>query len=198
MDHFRWDTVIGAVILGAGESRRMGTQKLLLDIKGRPMLEWVISSFNEVVDGIVVVLGHEPEMLIPLLKRLGVRWTVNVDYLNGMVTSVKQGLKMLMDADAVFVALGDQPLVRVDFLRKAIEVWKSGAKIVCPIVRGKKGHPVLFDRGLFDEILALGKDQFLRDVIYRHKDDLRTIESGEWAITDIDTPEGLETFKRKF
>ncbi|WP_404980480.1 NTP transferase domain-containing protein, partial [Candidatus Hadarchaeum sp.] len=57
--------MIGAVILGAGESRRMGTQKLLLEIKGRPMLEWVIDSFKKVVDEIVVVLGHRPELLIP-------------------------------------------------------------------------------------------------------------------------------------
>ncbi|MEM4188300.1 MAG: nucleotidyltransferase family protein [Candidatus Hadarchaeum sp.] len=190
--------MIGAVILGAGESRRMGTQKLLLEIKGRPMLEWVINSFKEVVDEIVVVLGHKPELLIPLLKRLDVKWTVNINYPDGMVTSVKEGLKMLKDLGAVFVALGDQPLVEVDFLKKAIEVWKNGAKIVCPVVKGKKGHPVLFDRSLFDEILGLNKDQFLRDVIHRHKEDLRTIESGEWAITDIDTPEELKAFKWKF
>lgn len=190
--------MIGAVILGAGESRRMGTQKLLLDIKGRPMLEWVISSFKGIVDEIVVVLGHSPEALVPYLERLGVKWVVNVDYLNGMITSVKVGLNVLKDFDAVFVALGDQPVVEVGFLKKAIEAWKNGAKIVCPIFKGKKGHPVLFDKSLFDEILSLGKDQFLRDVIHRHKDSLRTIESGEWAITDIDTPESFEAFKRRF
>ncbi|MBC7218792.1 MAG: nucleotidyltransferase family protein [Hadesarchaea archaeon] len=190
--------MIGAVILGAGESRRMGTQKLLLEISGKPMLEWVINSFKGVVDEIVVVLGHNPDVIIPLLERLGVKWTVNADYFDGMVTSVKKGLEILKEFDAVFVALGDQPLIEVDFLKKAIETWKSGAKIVCPIFKGKKGHPVLFDRSLFDEILALGKDQFLRDVIHRHREDLRTIEAGEWSITDIDTPEGLEAFKRKF
>jgi molybdenum cofactor cytidylyltransferase len=190
--------VIGAVILGAGESKRMGTQKLLLEIKGKPMLEWVISSLREVVDEIVVVLGHRPEEILPLLERLGVKWTVNVNYLDGMVTSVKEGLKSVKDCDAVFVALGDQPLIEVSFLKKAIAAWKNGAKIVCPIFRGKKGHPVLFDKSLFEEILALGKDQFLRDVIHRHKGELETIEAGEWAITDIDTPESLEAFKRKF
>ncbi|MGQ9788656.1 MAG: nucleotidyltransferase family protein [Candidatus Hadarchaeaceae archaeon] len=190
--------MIGALILGAGESRRMGTQKLLLEIRGRPMLEWAIESFKGIVDEIVVVLGHRPDILIPLLERLGVKWTVNVEYSGGMITSVKEGLRVLKELEAVFVALGDQPFVEVDFLKKAIETWKNGAKIVCPIFKGKKGHPVLFDRSLFDEILSLGKDQFLRDVIHRHKKDLRTIESGEWSVTDIDTPEGLETFKRKF
>jgi len=98
----------------------------------------------------------------------------------------------------VFVALGDQPIVKKNFLDDAIAAWKGGAKIVCPIVNGKKGHPVLFDKSLFGEILSLEKDQFLRDVIHRHKGSLRVIDSDDWAITDIDTPESLEAFKKKF
>lgn len=190
--------MIGAIILGAGESRRMGTQKLLLEIHGKLMIEKVIDSFRGIAEAIIVVLGHKPDLLIPALERLGVEWTVNCNYMDGMVTSVKAGLKKLTNCEAVFVALGDQPVVEGDFLSKALESWKSGAKIVCPIVGGKKGHPVLFDRSLFGEILALEKDQFLRDVIHRHKDRLCTIDSGDWAITDIDTPESLEAFKRKF
>ena len=190
--------MIGAVILGAGESRRMGTQKLLLEIRGKLMIEQVIDSFRGTADEIVVVLGHKPEAMIPTLERLRTKWTVNANYLEGMVTSIKEGLKKLTHCDAVFIALGDQPIVRGDFLVKALETWKAGAKIVCPIVNGKKGHPVLFDRSLFGEILGLGKDQFLRNVIHGHKDALRTIDSGDWAITDIDTPESLEAFKRKF
>ena len=190
--------MIGAVILGAGESRRMGTQKLLLNINGKLMIERVIDSFSGIADEIVVVLGHKPEMLIDVLGKLGVKWAVNLNYPDGMVTSIKEGLKMLKVCDAVFIALGDQPIVKRDFLDRAIESWKEGAKIVCPIVNGKKGHPVLFDNSLFEEILALGKDQFLRDVIHGHKDSLRVIDSSDWAITDIDTPESLEAFKKKF
>ncbi|MFH1821333.1 MAG: nucleotidyltransferase family protein [Methanobacteriota archaeon] len=190
--------MIGAVILGAGESRRMGTQKLLLDINGKLMIERVIESFREIADEIVVVLGHKPEVLVPVLDKLSVKWTVNLNYLNGMVTSFKEGLKKVEGSDAVFMALGDQPIVKRDFLYEAIESWKGGAKIVCPIVNGKKGHPVLFDHSLFKEILALGKDQYVRDVIHGHKDDLHLIDSGDWAITDLDTPESLAAFKKKF
>jgi len=190
--------VIGAVVLGAGESRRMGTQKLLLEVHGKLMIELVIDSFRGTADEIVVVLGHKPEALIPTLERLGVNWAVNHNYTEGMVTSIKEGLKQLTHCDAVFVALGDQPIIRKDFLRKAIETWQAGAKIVCPIVNGKKGHPVLFDKTLFAEILALERDQFLRNVIHGHKSSLSTIDSGDWAITDIDTPESLEAFKKKF
>ncbi len=184
--------------MGAGESRRMGTQKLLLEIRGKMMIKHVVDSFQGVADKIVVVLGHKPEALAPVLENLGVNWAVNPDYLGGMVTSVKTGLDKLQDCDAVFIALGDQPIVRRDYLDKALEAWQEGAKIVCPIVNRKKGHPVLFDKGLFGEILALRNDQFLRDVIHRHMESLRTIEAGDWAITDIDTPEALEAFKKKF
>ncbi len=190
--------MIGAVILAAGESSRMGTQKLLLDIKGKPMIERVFESFKGAADEIIVVLGHNPDEITPTLKKLGVEWTVNPKYSEGMISTFKEGLKNLKNLDAVFLALGDQPFVDREFLAKAVESWKQGAKVVSPMFRGKKGHPVLFDRSLFEEILTLGKNQFIRDVIHKHKDEHRVIESGEWAVTDLDTPENLETIRRKF
>lgn len=189
--------MIGAVILAAGESRRMGVQKLILDINGKPMIERVIEPFKLIVDEIIVVLGHKPEKLVPFLEKLGVKWTINFNYQEGMVSTFKKGLKKLENLDAVFLALGDQPFVDRDFLIKAMESWKSGAKVVSPIFKGKKGHPVLFDRSLFGEILALGKNQFIRDVIHKHKDDFRAIESGDWAVTDLDTPEDLEALRKR-
>jgi molybdenum cofactor cytidylyltransferase len=176
----------------------MGVQKLLIQLKGKSIIEHVVDSFRGISDEILVVLGHEPEKLIPALKSLGVSWAVNPDYKEGMVTSFKAGIKKLKNFDAVFLALGDQPIVDRDYLVKAVEAWKAGAKIVSPAYKGKKGHPVLFDKSLFDEILALGKDQFIRDVIHRHQDSRRVIEAGEWAGIDVDTPESLEIIKKKF
>ncbi len=189
--------MVGAVILAAGESQRMGEPKLLLRIKGKRMIEWVMDSFKGVVDELVVVLGYNPESLIPTLGKLGTRWVVNENYREGMVSSFKKGLEQLKNYDAVFLALGDQPFVDRDFLVKAIDVWKHGAKIVSPLYKGKKGHPVLFDRSLFDEILALKKNEFIRDVIHKHGEDHRVIETGEWAVTDLDTPESLQALREK-
>lgn len=124
--------MIGAVVLAAGESRRMGKNKLLLQIKGKRMIEWVVDSFKPVADNIIVVLGHMPERLIPTLKELGVRWTVNPNYEEGMVSSFKEGLKNLRDCEAVFLSLGDQPFVDRSFLRQAIEAWRDGAGVVSP------------------------------------------------------------------
>jgi molybdenum cofactor cytidylyltransferase len=187
--------MMGAVILAAGESRRMGEPKLLLEFKGKRVIEWVIGSFRSVADEIVVVLGHEPRRLIPTLEGLGVRWVVNENWREGMASSFKRGLTELDHCDAVFLALGDQPFIDREFLKKAIEIWEESAKIVNPVYKGKKGHPVLFDRSLFDEILSLKKSEMIRDVIYRHEDERRLVEAGEWAITDLDTPEALEMLK---
>ncbi len=97
---------------------------------------------------------------------------------------------------AVFLALGDQPFVDRYFLLKAIEVWKGGAKIVSPVHKGKKGHPVLFDKNLFDEILSLEKQGMIRGVIHRHESEHHLVEAGEWAIIDVDTPETLKQLTR--
>lgn len=183
----------GAVILAAGESRRMGEPKLLLRIKGKPMIEWVVDSFKSVVDELVVVLGHNPESLIPTLEKLGTRWVVNENYREGMTSSLKKGLEQLKNCDAVFLALGDQPFVDRDFLINAVDAWKEGAKIVSPVYKGKKGHPVLFDQSLFNEILSLQKHEMIRDVIHRHEDKHHLVEAGGWAVIDLDTPESFRT-----
>ncbi len=188
--------MIGAVILAAGESRRMGEPKPLLKIGGKSIIERLVDSFK-VVDNVVVVLGHEPERLIPVLRKLGVDWTVNLNYREGMASSFKEGVKKLKKFDAIFLALCDQPFIDRDFLMNAINAWKDGAKIVSPVYKGKKGHPVLLDRSLFDEILTLKKDEFIRDVIHRHGEDHRVIEAGEWAVTDLDTPESLRALREK-
>jgi molybdenum cofactor cytidylyltransferase len=188
--------VIGAVILAAGESRRMGKSKPLLKIGGKYLIERALDAFD-LVDRIIVVLGHEPERLIQVLQKLGVNWTVNPNYREGMTSSFKEGLKKFKKFDAVFLALCDQPTVNPDFLAKAIDAWKRGVKVVSPMYKGKKGHPVLFDRSLFEEILALKNGELIRDVIHRHEKDHYLIEAGEWAVIDIDTPDSLREFKEK-
>ena len=183
--------MVGAVILAAGESQRMGEPKLLMKIGGKLMIERVIDSFRGAVDDLIVVLGYKPKNLVPILKQLGVGWVINKNYREGMVSSFKAGLEGLKGCDAVFLALGDQPFVDRDFLVKAIEAWRSGAKIVSPVYKGKKGHPVLFDKSLFDEILSLQKREMIRDVIHRHESEHHLVEAGEWTVIDLDTPESF-------
>jgi len=188
--------MIGAVVIAAGESRRMGRNKLLIEIGGKPLIERVVSSFGGVADELVVVIGHKPEQNTPLLKKIGARWVVNEGYADGMASSFRTGLKELKDCDAVFLALGDQPFVDKNFLHEAIKAWRSGAKVVSPAHNGKKGHPVLFDKSLFSEILSLGKQGMMRDVIHGHGGEHQVINAGEWAVVDIDSPEDLKKFSK--
>lgn len=190
--------MIGAVILAAGESKRMGEPKLLLKIGGERVVDRVVNSFKKVTDELVVVLGHEPENLISILDELGVRWVINEEYHEGMVSSIKTGVEALKDCEALFLALGDQPIIEQDFLNAAINAWKNGAKLVSPVHKGKKGHPVLFDQSLFEEILSLKDDETLRKVIHAHDEDHELIDAGEWAIIDFDTPEDYQAIKEKF
>jgi molybdenum cofactor cytidylyltransferase len=174
----------------------MGTQKLLLSIEGKPMIERAVDSFKGVADEITVVLGHDPQRLTPTLKKLEVKWVVNENYREGMASSFKRGLQEIEECNAVFLALGDQPFVDKKFLLESMDVWKTGAKIVSPVHEGKKGHPVLFDKSLFEEILSLQRHEMIRDVIHRHEDEHRLVEAGKWAIIDLDTPEDLESISK--
>ena len=189
--------MIGAVILAAGKSERMGESKLLQEIGGKKVIELVIDPFRGVADEIIVVLGHAPEKLVDFIRRLGVKHVVNPDYEMGMTSSFKRGLQEAKPCEAAFLVLGDQPCVERDFLVKMVDVWISTkAKIVSPIYKGKKGHPVLFDRSLFDEILLLPKECTIRDVMHRHAKDIFLLEAGEWSIMDMDTSDDFERMKR--
>jgi molybdenum cofactor cytidylyltransferase len=162
------------------------------------MIERIIDSFKGVVDELIVVLGHQPEKLMPTLEKLGTKWVVNENYREGMVSSFKRGLREFRKHDAIFLALGDQPFVERGFLLEAIKVWRTGAKVVSPVYQGKKGHPVLFDKSLFDEIFSLQKHEMIRDVIHRHENEHRLVEAGEWTVIDLDTPEDAKCLPLPF
>lgn len=189
--------MIGAIILAAGKSERMGASKMLQEIAGKKVIELVIDPFKGIADEIVVVLGHAPEKLVDLIWRLGVKWVVNQNYERGMTSSFQRGLREVENCEAAFLVLGDQPCVERDFLVEMINAWADNkAKIVSPVYRGKKGHPVLFDRSLFDEIIHLPEKEIIRDVMHRHVGDILLLEAGEWSIMDMDTSEDFERMKR--
>src|SRR5208283_4437738 len=146
------------------------------------------------IDERVIVLGHKPEQVIEALKpRLStLKIAVNEAYEQGMTSSFQRGLQMLPYVDAAFLVLGDEPIFDPNILKAMVQQMENRqgkALIVSPIHKGKKGHPLLFHRQLFGEILNLKSPQTIREIVHRYADRLLTIEAPQWTIMDIDTPE---------
>src|SRR4029453_19470314 len=103
--------MVTAVILAAGASTRMGTQKLLLRFGNEPLIRRVARQICEVgFDDVLIVGGHEYTAVVEALKGLPLRHAVNADYARGMGTSFRTAIENL-DGDAALFALADQPLV---------------------------------------------------------------------------------------
>jgi molybdenum cofactor cytidylyltransferase len=187
--------VIGAVVLAAGKSERMGQNKLFLSLNGKALIDNILDAVAAAgIDEQVIVLGHKPEPVIEAIKpRLRtLKIAVNEDYEQGMTSSFQKGLEALPHVDAAFLVLGDEPIFDPNILKLMVQQMENSqgkALIVSPIHKGKKGHPLLFHRQLFAEILNLKNPQTIRDIVHRYADRLLTIEAPQWTIMDIDTPE---------
>jgi len=180
-----------AVVLAAGRSSRMGSNKLLLPFDGRTIIETTLDALKGV--STVVVTGHNPHELEAVLSKHKIRAVHNPRHDEGMTTSFQAGLRAV-DADAAFLVLGDQVGLTKNLLSTMIQVMveDDDALIVSPRYGERRGHPVLFRRSLFWEILALGPGESLRDVVERHGDCHRYVEGDVWTVIDMDTPEEYE------
>ncbi|MBI3117311.1 MAG: molybdenum cofactor cytidylyltransferase [Candidatus Hydrogenedentes bacterium] len=188
--------MISAIVLAAGESRRMGQQKVLLPFRGHTVIEHIVQqAADAAVDEIVAVVGHEREAVETCLQPYRVKVVVNSCYQNGMLSSVRAGLDALQEnAAAVMVLLGDQPHVRADVLRALIQRFKQSDKsIVIPSYRGRAGHPALVSLVHRNEIMQRYAEEGLRGLYTAHPDDIEWVLVEDAGIVeDMDTPEDYE------
>ncbi len=184
-----------AVVLAAGKSSRMGSNKLLLPFSDKTVLETTLDALKGV--STVVVTGHNPQELEAVLSRYKVKVVHNPRYEEGMTTSFQAGLRAV-DADAAFLVLCDQVGLSPRTLSAMVQVMAEDgdAQIVSPRYGEARGHPVLFRRSLFREILSLGPDESLRDVVARHEDGHKYVEGDAWTVIDLDTPEEYEAARK--
>ena len=137
---------IWAVILAAGESKRMGFPKMLLPFHGTTMLENVIRHVkNSEVDNIIIVLGAEKDRLTEMAVRNSVMHCYNDSYKDGMLSSVICGCRNVSgEADAVMIFQGDQPLIKPKSINAVINTYRRSEKsIVIPVYNKRRGHPLL-------------------------------------------------------
>ena len=184
---------IWAIILAAGASTRMKTQKLLLPWNKKTIVETVVEKAFEVVhSNVVVVLGSHHEKIFRQINNPSLKYTINHNYMDGMLSSVICGFRALPEnADAAFLCLGDQPQLSPQIFQKVAEAWKESEKgIVIPTYQGKRGHPVLIETKYKSEIEKLELEKGLRVLSQKFAEDVHEVECGFAEILrDIDTPE---------
>lgn len=188
---------IAAIILAAGESRRMGRPKLLLPWGGTTVLGRAAAVFAAAgVGEIVAVTGGarravEDEVL-RLAADLSIRAVYNPEYRDGgMVGSLQAGLRTLAPPrTAALIGLGDQPQVREETVRRICEAHReTESLLVVPSFRNRRGHPWLVGSRLWDEVLALPRSATPRQFLAAHAGQVRYVEADESILQDLDTPE---------
>ncbi len=193
--------MIWAVVLAAGESKRMGQPKMLLPFKGSTILETVIRSLLEGdIPHILVVLGAESARLSEILRNYPVQTVTNPNYSQGMLSSVQAGFDALpSETRSVLVVLGDQPTISGPVLaRLKAATQTSPDSIVLPVYRGRRGHPVLIPAIYRSEIAALSHEIGLRQLLQRHPDAILEIQMDSPEILeDIDDPKSYEEARSK-
>ena len=186
---------VGAVVLAAGLSRRMGEPKVLLPWgEGQTIIEHILEQLLMArVDHIVTVTGNQSERVSAIAQALEVPTVFNADFATGeMLSSLKVGLRALPDqVGAALVVLGDQPSLQARVVTQVIQRYAEGAgDIVAPSFERRRGHPILIDRRYWREILALPDDGAPRDVINAHSDRIAYVEvPSDSVLRDVDTPD---------
>ena len=189
---------VAAVVLAAGQSRRMGeVNKLLADIDGAPMVARVVDTILATrARPVVVVIGHEEARVRAALAGRDVVFVHNPEHAEGMSTSLRAGLGRLgADVDGALVCLADMPRVRPTHLEALVGAFdpENGRAICVPTWEGRRGNPVLFATRYFAEMRLVQGDVGARALLERHAGALWQVPMDDRGVTlDVDTPEALD------
>jgi len=186
--------MITAIVLAAGESKRMGQPKMLLPWRSETVLSHVIAVFrNAGVDDICVITGGAREQVEILVATLGVRSVHNEEYTNGeMLSSIQCGIRSLpLQTQGMLIGLGDQPQVQEGSVQKVCESYReSKSNIVVPSYQMRRGHPWLVARPLWDGLLKIKSPRSPRDFLNDHADQIQYVNLDDPCIlADLDTPD---------
>ena len=193
---------VTAIILAAGRSTRMGgPNKLLAELDGRKLVRIATEqALASKASDVVVVTGHQAELVEQALEGLKVRFVRNPDFAGGLASSVKAGIAAVPEnADGAVICLGDMPLIDAHLIDRLIETFAPdrGNLIAVPVADGRRGNPVLWSRRFFKELMTLDGDIGARRLIAKHAEAVAEVPvEGDGAFLDIDTPQALEAARR--
>lgn len=191
---------IAAIILAAGQSARMGEAKQLLPLGDTTVLGQTIANVRRAaLDEIILVLGASAEAIRQQLPLEGLKLIVNPHYEQGMAASLRAGLEAVsLRTGAALIILADQPLVRPETLNHLADRYRrTNPRILIPTCRGTRGNPVLLDRSLFAEAMALEGDVGCRALFAQYPEAIEKLEvDDEGILLDIDNQDDYQRLSR--
>lgn len=197
--------MLAAIILAAGDSTRMGTPKALLpDPDGRPFAARLVRTFAAAdITDIVIVTGSQHAAIVDAIAAdrppITPAFVTNPQPSLGQVSSLWIGLAAVEKlADGVLVTPVDIPMIHPSTIRRVIETWqRTHAPVVRPAVGERHGHPVLFDRALFDALRHAPLTEGARAVVHANGDRVVNVPvDDEGCLVDVDTPADYEAILR--
>ena len=189
---------VAGVVLAAGPSSRMGTNKLLLEIDGETVVRGAVRrAIAAGLDPVIVVLGHEAERIERELEGFGgeCRAVVNADYASGINSSLKTGIVNLpATVDAAVVMLADMPFVTADMIASLVERYHARGRppLVISDYDGVNAPPMLYDRALFPELQTMEGEGCGKVVVRRHRSEAEVLQWPADKLADLDVPSDYE------
>lgn len=176
----------------------MGRDKALLTYRGQSFLESIIAVLGEAgIARVAVVLGHHAEEIRRAANLEGVEVALNPHYRRGQTSSLQCGLRALEDSalEAIVLCLVDHPAVSATTIRKLVQAFRQNhSPIVIPTHQGQRGHPVLINRSLFDNLLSLRADEGANQVTRKHQEATQFVEVDDPGILlDVDSPDAYRS-----
>lgn len=190
--------MISAIVLAAGESKRMGQPKMLMPWGNSTVLGQVIVTFQQAgVEDILVITGGAREDVEQIIKQKKVRSVFNERFASDeMLSSLQLGLAaQLSQAQATLIGLGDQPQVQAGTVRLICERFKDQrSKLIVPSFQKRRGHPWLVERALWRKLLNMQFPESPRDFLNQHAKEIDYVEVDTTSVlADLDTPQDYRT-----
>ena len=184
---------IAAIVLAAGESVRMGYPKALLPFRAGTFLSEILDALAAVpLEAPRVVVGGHAAAIESAFAERTVRWLFNAEFPLGQLSSIQCALRDLgPEVTAALLWPVDQPAVSAPLVRELVlRQRETGAPLVLPVCGGRRGHPAVVDRSLFEELLGVPPERGAKEVILLHESRIAVVPTGEpGTVDDVDTPE---------